>query len=109
MAGRGKVLPGLLDALLRDKYFLKAPPKTAGREQYGEKYVRAALAHPEARRAPARDVIRTATILTAFSIVDAIHTFLPLRAGVFELIGSGGGAHNPWLMQQPEPTCSGKQ
>ena len=65
MAGRGKVLPGLLADLLRDAYFRKSPPKTAGREQYGEKYVRRLLAHREARRARAEDVIRTATILTA--------------------------------------------
>src|SRR5258705_12056023 len=103
MAGRGKVLPGLLDALLRDKYFLKAPPKTAGREQYGEKYVRAVLAHPEARRAPARDVIRTATILTALSIVDAIHRFVPRRAGVSEQSFSGGGGHKTLFIGQVEP------
>src|SRR6202521_3647238 len=91
MAGRGTVLPGLLAALLRDKYFLRAPPKTAGREQYGEKYVREVLAHPEARRARTEDVIRTVTILTALAIVDAIHRFVPRRAGVSELIVSGGG------------------
>ena len=107
MARRGKVLPGLLEVLLRDKYFLKAPPKTAGREQYGEKYVRAVLAHPEARRAPAQDVIRTATILTALSIVDAINRFVPRRAGVSELIVSGGGAHNPLLMAQIEAALPG--
>jgi anhydro-N-acetylmuramic acid kinase len=107
MAGRGKVLPGLLEALLRDKYFRKAPPKTAGREQYGEKYVRAVLAHPEARRARAEDVIRTATILTALSIVDAMHRFVPRRAGVSELIVSGGGAHNPLLMAQIEAALPG--
>src|ERR1700680_3667416 len=64
MAGRGTVLPGLLAALLRDKYFLKAPPKTAGREQYGEKYVRRVLAHRGVRQARGEDVIRTATIVT---------------------------------------------
>ncbi len=107
MAGRGKVLSGLLAALLGDKYFLKRPPKTAGREQYGEKYVRRALAHRAARRARAEDVIRTATILTALSIVDAIHRFVPLRARVSELIVSGGGAHNPLLMAQIEAALPG--
>jgi len=107
MAARGSVLPRLLEALLRDKYFLKAPPKTAGREQYGEKYTREALEHPDARRARAGDVIRTATILTALSIVDAIHRFVPRRAGVSELIVSGGGAHNPLLMAQIEAALPG--
>src|SRR5258708_4693489 len=102
MAGRGQVLPGLLADLLRDTYFSKAPPKTAGREQYGEKYVRRLLAHRKARRARVEDVVRTATILTALSIVDAIHRFVPARAGVSELIVSGGGAHNPLIMAQME-------
>src|SRR5258708_5989814 len=107
MAGRGQVLSGLLAALLGDKYFLKRPPKTAGREQYGEKYVQRALAHRAARRARAEDVIRTATILTALSIVDAIHRFVPLRARVSELIVSGGGAHNPLLMAQIDAALPG--
>jgi anhydro-N-acetylmuramic acid kinase len=107
MARRGNLLPGLLASLLRDKYFLKLPPKTAGREQYGEKYVSQVLAHREARRARAEDVIRTATILTALSIVDAVHRFLPRRAGGSELIVSGGGAHNPLLMAQIEAALPG--
>lgn len=100
LAARGKVLPGLLGELLRGAYLLKSPPKTAGREQYGEEYVRYILRHAEARRARAEDVIRTATILTALSIVDAMHRFVQAAAGVSELIVSGGGAHNPLLMAQ---------
>jgi anhydro-N-acetylmuramic acid kinase len=107
MARRGNLLLGLLASLLRDRYFLKLPPKTAGREQYGEKYVSQVLAHREARRARAEDVIRTATILTALSIVDAVHRFLPRRAGGSELIVSGGGAHNPLLMAQIEAALPG--
>jgi anhydro-N-acetylmuramic acid kinase len=107
MARRGNLLPGLLARLLRDKYFLKLPPKTAGREQYGEKYVRQVLAHRGARRARAEDVIRTATILTALSIVEAVHRFVPRRTGVSELIVSGGGAHNPLLMAQIEAALPG--
>ena len=84
MAARGKLLPRLLDQLLRDKYFLKPPPKTAGREQYGENYLRRVLAHREARRARPQDVIRTATILTALSIVDAFHRYVLPRTKVGE-------------------------
>jgi anhydro-N-acetylmuramic acid kinase len=107
MAVRGEVLPGVLRELLRNPYFRKAPPKTAGREQYGEEYVRRLLAHREARRARPEEVIRTATILTALSIVDAIHRFVPAQAGVSELIVSGGGAHNPLLMAQIEAALPG--
>jgi anhydro-N-acetylmuramic acid kinase len=45
-------------------------------------------------------VIRTATILTALSILDAFHRFIAPRTNVAEIIVSGGGAHNPLLMAQ---------
>src|SRR5579863_5875898 len=41
MAAKGRLLPGLLQTLLHAKYFSKRPPKTAGREQYGEGYLQA--------------------------------------------------------------------
>jgi anhydro-N-acetylmuramic acid kinase len=107
MAAKGALLPGLLETLLRDKYFSKLPPKTAGREQYGEKFVRALLSHREARHASTEDVIRTASILTALSILDAIHKFVSPKAKIGELIVSGGGAHNPLLMAQLESGLGG--
>ena len=102
MAMRGKLLTGLLRTLVADKYFSKHPPKTTGREQYGESYLRAILAHPDVRGAKPADVIRTATILTALSIVDAFHRFISPKARIEELVISGGGAHNPLLVAQIE-------
>jgi anhydro-N-acetylmuramic acid kinase len=107
MALKGGFLPRLVRSMLRDNYFSRIPPKTTGREQYGESYVRALLSHREARRAPAEDVIRTATILTAVSILDAFHRFVASRANIGEMIVSGGGAHNPLLMAQLESGLTG--
>jgi anhydro-N-acetylmuramic acid kinase len=107
MARSGNLLPGLLRSLLRDEYLTKFPPKTAGREQYGERYIRSLLAHHEARRANPKDLIRTATILTALSILDAFHHFIAPKAKITELIVSGGGAHNPLLMAQIESGLDG--
>jgi anhydro-N-acetylmuramic acid kinase len=98
MAVRGTLLPHLQDDLMHDKYFLKAPPKSAGREQYGEAYVRRVLAHRDSRRAKPEDVILTATNITAQSIIYAFSLFVFPRTRVKELIVSGGGAHNPLLM-----------
>jgi anhydro-N-acetylmuramic acid kinase len=107
MAAKGKLLPELLQTLLRDRYFSKFPPKTAGREQYGEVYLRALLSHRQARHANPEDVIRTATILTALSILHAFHHFIRPKAKIGELIVSGGGAHNPLLMAQIESGLDG--
>jgi anhydro-N-acetylmuramic acid kinase len=100
MAAKGKLLPGLLSTLLRDEYFSKLPPKTAGREQYGEQYLRSLLSWREVREAQQEDVIRTATMVTALSILDALQYLVAPRAKIRELIVSGGGAHNPLLMAE---------
>jgi anhydro-N-acetylmuramic acid kinase len=107
MAAAGRLLPGLLGSLLRDKYYAQAPPKSAGREQYGQDFVQRLLSHSEARRAKPEDVVRTATILTALSILDAFHRFIAPRAKIGELIVSGGGAHNPLLMAQIQSGLDG--
>ena len=46
------MLPALLDSLLADPYFRVRPPKSAGREQFGEAYARRLIvAGREASRA----------------------------------------------------------
>ncbi len=99
MAGRGTFLPRLSDELMRDDYYVKPPPKSAGREQYGEAYVRRVLAHRDSRRAKPEDVILTVTGVTAHSILYAFSLFVFSRTKVDELIVSGGGARNPFLMK----------
>jgi anhydro-N-acetylmuramic acid kinase len=100
IASRGRLLSGLLQGLLHDEYFSRRPPKSAGREQYGEAFVRGVLAHRDARQARAEDLIRTLTIFTALSILDAFHRFIQPKVRIAELVVSGGGAHNPLLMAQ---------
>jgi anhydro-N-acetylmuramic acid kinase len=107
MARRGNLLPGLLEHLLRDPFLRKAPPRTAGREQYGEKFVGTLLGRREALGAKPEDLVRTATIFTALSILDAVHRFVMPRAKISELIVSGGGARNPVLMAQIESGLRG--
>jgi anhydro-N-acetylmuramic acid kinase len=107
MASRGQLLPQLLQVMLREKYFSLRPPKSSGREQYGEGYVSHLLLHGEAKTARPEDLIRTATILTALSVVDAFHRFITPKVKIAELIVSGGGAHNPLLMAQLQSGLSG--
>jgi anhydro-N-acetylmuramic acid kinase len=100
MAQRGRLLPALLDSLLADPYFRLAPPKTAGREQYGEACLQKVLVFGRSHRAKPEDLIRTATVLTPLSIVDAVNRWVWPRARVQQLIVSGGGARNPLIMTQ---------
>jgi anhydro-N-acetylmuramic acid kinase len=94
----GTVWPELLDLLLKDHYFRLRPPKSAGREQFGEAYTKRLIAWGEEHRAHPADVVRTATSFTGLTIVDAWHRFITPSARINQLIVAGGGTHNPLIM-----------
>ncbi|MBZ5577563.1 MAG: anhydro-N-acetylmuramic acid kinase [Acidobacteriia bacterium] len=91
IAASGQVNRKVLDDLLRDPYYRRRPPKSAGREQYGVEFV----ARLKQRKIPPRDRIATATVLTAATIAHAVHSVSRAPA---DLIVSGGGVHNPKIM-----------
>ena len=93
IAARGKVNRPLLDELLRDPYFRRKPPKTAGREQYGAAFVHRLVA----TGMPFEDQVATATTFTAAAIALGVRRFAP---GAQEMVASGGGTHNRQLMGQ---------
>jgi anhydro-N-acetylmuramic acid kinase len=103
----GTVWPELLDELLTDHYFRLRPPKSCGREQFGEEYVKKLLTWAGKHRARPADLVRTATAFTALTIIDAWHRFIAPRAKIKQLIVSGGGAHNPLIMAQLSAALEG--
>jgi anhydro-N-acetylmuramic acid kinase len=107
LARKGRLLPALLDELMRDPYLKLAPPKSTGREYYGRSYLRKLLAAGRRHRARPADLIRAATLFTALSIVDALHRFVLPRTKVHQLIVSGGGANNPLILAQLAAALSG--
>ncbi len=96
----GRVRPELLDSLLKNHYFRIRPPKSAGREQFGEAYTQGLIAWGVKHRASPADLVRTATSFTALTIIDAWHRYIAPRAKIKQLIVAGGGAHNPLIMAQ---------
>jgi anhydro-N-acetylmuramic acid kinase len=84
-ARAGRVNEALLDELLADPFYRRPPPKTAGREQYGADFIERSGID-----------IATAAEFTARTIVLAISEF----TGIDEVIVSGGGAHNGYLMER---------
>jgi anhydro-N-acetylmuramic acid kinase len=97
IAARGKVLDQTLSSLLRTAYFSRKPPKTAGREEFGQEFVANFL--QRCRGARKQDIVVTATALTARSIALAVRRFVLRGGGNFkEIIVSGGGAKNPTLL-----------
>lgn len=101
IAQQAKVHQKLLDSMLRDPYFKRTPPKTTGREQFGQQFVSGLIA----TGIPVEDLIATATELTARSIAAAIanpgtNKSIFVAPGIREVIASGGGVHNRWLMRR---------
>jgi anhydro-N-acetylmuramic acid kinase len=100
LATQGRSLPALLDDLLRDPYLKLAPPKSTGREYYGQAYLKILFTLGRHHRARPNDLIRAATIFTALSVVDALSRFVLPKTKIHQLIVSGGGAHNPLILAQ---------
>ena len=103
LAASGKVLPELLEWMLRDPYLEKKPPKTTGREYYGKEYVRRLLSRNEGSLT---DVLATATRFTAETIALSLRRFAPRLPA--RLVVAGGGSRNPTLLrflQEALPEC----
>jgi len=100
IAASGRVIEPVVKSVLKQSFFRKRPPKTAGREEFGREFVRNFLRR--CGRAPLADIVATATALTARSVADAVQQFLILPArkqGSFrEMILSGGGTRNQTLV-----------
>ncbi len=100
IAARGKILEPVLAATLKEKFFSLAPPKSAGREQFGAVYATKFLAACRRHSQRPEDAIATAAALTAESIAGSIRTWVLPRTGSapIDLIVSGGGARNATLL-----------
>jgi len=97
MAAKGTVHEGLLKEMLRHPFFRRRPPKSTGREQFGQPYCE--WFYDKARREGLlpEDLVATATAFTASSIAQAYRRFLPRLPD--EMILCGGGAHNATLVR----------
>lgn len=88
-----KVHDRMLASMLADPYFKLRPPKTAGREQFGQEFSSGLVA----TGLPLDVLVATATECTARSVASAITTY---AGRAQEVIASGGGVHNRWLMRR---------
>jgi anhydro-N-acetylmuramic acid kinase len=97
IGGSGSVIEPVVARILREPFFRQRPPKTAGREEFGRGFVHHFL--KRCGRADKRDILATATSLTAKSIADAIRRFVVKPRKVYkEIVVSGGGTKNATLL-----------
>ena len=96
LAAAGRVSRPLLAWMLADPYLEKKPPKTTGREVYGEAYVARLLARADGLGVGLQDVLATATRFTAEAIAVGLDRFAP--APPERLVVGGGGSWNRTLL-----------
>jgi anhydro-N-acetylmuramic acid kinase len=94
-AARGSPCEPLLRRWLQHQYFRRKPPKSTGRELFGEPFFKTALR--DMRPLAPRDIVATMTEFTARSL--ALNYRLHLPSTPSRLILSGGGAANPTLVR----------
>jgi anhydro-N-acetylmuramic acid kinase len=94
-AAKGKANEALLKRWLGHKYFSMKPPKSTGRELFGEPFFNTAMR--EMKRLGKFDVLATLTEFTARSLALNYTTHLPSVPD--QIILTGGGAMNPQLLK----------
>lgn len=92
LAGAGTVDAAALADLLADPFLDTPPPRSTGRERYGQEV--AAKLHA---RVPGPDGVRTAVAFTVTTVAGFIERFLPPAP---EVVVSGGGTRHPVLMTE---------
>jgi anhydro-N-acetylmuramic acid kinase len=100
LARRGRINDRLIRHLMKDPYLKLRPPKSTGREYFGETYVKNLLTIARTHKIKPADLLYTVTYFTASSVADALRRFVLPKHRVSQLIVSGGGVRNPLLMTQ---------
>jgi len=97
LAARGRVDEEVLASLMRHPFLAQPPPKSTGRETFGEAFLEDALAQLGRRGAGPEDALATLTAFSADCILHAVRAHLPPGAPPAEVVAGGGGLRNETL------------
>ena len=95
LARKGESHGPLLKTLLTHSYLAKRPPKSTGREEFGDFYISKVFRQARAKRLSLEDMLATSCEFVATTIVDSCQW---LKGNVDEVICGGGGVNNLALM-----------
>lgn len=101
-AASGRVLPGVLDAMLTEAYFDRPAPKSTGRELFDAGWLARRLDEAGAGGVSPSDIQATLAELTARTVARACTGF-----GAEEIFVCGGGSANADLMTRLGRACPG--
>ncbi|WP_018478761.1 anhydro-N-acetylmuramic acid kinase [Pontibacter roseus] len=97
IAARGRYSPALVDALLDHPFFEQGFPKTTGPELFNLLYLEEAQRKSGTTGLAPEDVMASLNRFSASGICQALDR--TLQGEEFEIYLSGGGMHNPLLLQ----------
>lgn len=106
LALRGKIDEGLLTALKENTFFNQLFPKTTGPELFNLEYLSEAQKKSATLQLGKEDVMATLNRFSADTIVEAIKKSFGIKTS-FSIYASGGGMHNPLLMQHIQEQLPG--
>ncbi|GAA4053410.1 anhydro-N-acetylmuramic acid kinase AnmK [Hymenobacter glaciei] len=99
LALAGHVHKGLLTELLAHPFFAAPLPKTTGPELFAPAYLAAAQECSATTGLPLEDLLATLAEFSAVGVARAVRLAFAGRPAPTAVYASGGGAHNPALMQ----------
>ena len=102
IARKGNINPNLLEALKNNPFFKGPFPKTTGPELFNLDYIQRAMAESQTQHLAVEDVLATLTRFSAETAAEAILFAINQTEATTDTITvyvSGGGIHNPLLMQ----------
>ncbi len=100
LAFSGRVQEKLLKQLMKHPYILTSPPKTTGREMFGENYTKRLIIKWLHNGYTPEDIITTLTEFTVQSIIENYKHFIFPKHNVSEIILGGGGAYNKYIVSR---------
>ena len=103
IAANAQINSQLLDELLSNQYFHMPPPKSTGRELFGSEFLTHLTTTIDAGTLSPADAIRTTTELTARTIAKEVLRY----SSNCDLIVSGGGVYNNFLMKRLQELLTG--
>lgn len=99
VAKKGTINSALLNALKDHPFFQQSFPKTTGPELFNLHYLQTAKEKSGTKDLNVYDTMATLNAFSAQTIAEAIMKTMP-QISNFHLYASGGGMHNPLLMEQ---------
>jgi anhydro-N-acetylmuramic acid kinase len=95
-AAKGTIHRELLAELMAHPFLKRRPPKSTGREEFGEHFTEQLLARQRAYRLRSEDLLATCAYWTAAAVGSARRW---LRGGIDEVVVGGGGVYNETVMR----------